>query len=207
MNVTTVTEQVRALFGFDHAALNSAVAKTPAGSDGLVLLPYFAGERTPNVPAGTGTLLGLDARTMQAGHLARASMEGATMGMNYGLRRLMAMGLKPKEIRVTGGGAKSAVWRQIMADIFGVPVVGMVEEEGAAVGGALQAAWCVALRNGNRKAKLASLTDRVVAVDENTRCRPDPKSVRQYQKLQSLQDELSLSLRSIFDKRRALLGA
>jgi xylulokinase len=83
----------------------------------------------------------------------------------------------------------------------------MVEEEGAAVGGALQAAWCVALRNGNRKAKLASLTDRVVAVDENTRCRPDPKSVRQYQKLQSLQDELSLSLRSIFDKRRALLGA
>ena len=71
--------------------------------------------------------------------LARAAMEGVTMGMNYGLRRLATLGVKAKEIRLTGGGAKSAVWRQIMADVFGVPVVGMVEDEGAALGGALQA--------------------------------------------------------------------
>ncbi len=69
------------------------------------------------------------------------------MGMNYGLRRLAALGVKAKEIRVTGGGAKSPVWRQIMADIFGVPVVAMVEDEGAALGGALQAAWCVSRRD------------------------------------------------------------
>jgi xylulokinase len=207
MNVTTVTEQVRALFGFNHEALNQAVAATPAGSDGLVLLPYFAGERTPNVPSGRGNLLGLNARTMQPGHIARAAMEGATLGMNYGLRRLSAMGVKPKEIRVTGGGAKSPVWRQIMADIFGVPIVGMVEDEGAAVGGALQAAWCVALRGGDRKARLSRFTDSVVAVDEKTRCRPEAKNVRLYREVQALQDELSVSLRRVFEKRRAAFSA
>ena len=132
MNVTTVTEQVRSLFGYDHAALEAAVNSAPVGADGLALLPYFAGERTPNVPEGTGVWLGLNQRTMTRGHMARSAMEGVTMGMNYGLRRLAELGVRPKEIRVTGGGAKSAAWRQIMADVFGVPVVGMVEDEGAA---------------------------------------------------------------------------
>ena len=68
-------------------------------------------------------------------------MEGVTLGMNYGLRRLAALGVKAREIRVTGGGARSPVWRQIMADVFGVPVVAMAEDEGAALGAALQAAW------------------------------------------------------------------
>ena len=78
--------------------------------------------------------------------------------------QIAALGVKAKEIRVTGGGAKSAVWRQIMADIFGVPVVGMVEDEGAALGGALQAAWCVARREGKRTAKISDFTDGVVAL-------------------------------------------
>ena len=118
MNVTTVTEQIRALFGYDHAGLNTAVELAPPGAGGLVLLPYLAGERTPNVPDGSGVLLGLNRTTLEAGHLARAAMEGVTMGMNYGLRRLARLGVKPREIRVTGGGAKSPVWRQLMADIF-----------------------------------------------------------------------------------------
>src|SRR5690606_36003784 len=59
MNVTTVTEQMRALAGQDHADFAAAVESTPAGANGLVLLPYLAGERTPNVPDGTGVLLGL----------------------------------------------------------------------------------------------------------------------------------------------------
>jgi xylulokinase len=204
MNVTTVTEQVRALFNYDHAALTEAVAATPAGSDGLVMLPYMAGERTPNVPEGTGVLLGLNSRTFKPGHFARAAMEGVTLGMNYGLRRLAALGVKAKEIRVTGGGAKSAVWRQIMADIFGVPVVAMVEDEGAALGGALQAAWCVALRDGNKKAKLTDFTDGVVAVDEETRCQPNKLQVARYRSLQDLQDSLSTSLRGVFPKHRDL---
>lgn len=203
MNVTTVTEQVRALFGYDHAALNAAVAAAPAGAGGLVLLPYLEGERTPNVPEGSGVFLGLNSQTFKAGHLARAAMEGATMGMNYGLRRLADLGARAREIRLTGGGAKSPVWRQIMADIFGVPVVAMVEDEGAALGGALQAAWCTALLDGE-KAKLTDFTDAVVALDESSRCVPDEANLARYRELQALQDKLSLALRPVFPTQRKL---
>ena len=203
MNVTTVTEQVRALFGLDHAGLEAAVQSAPAGSGGLVLLPYLAGERTPNVPDGSGVLLGLTAKTFDRGHLARAAMEGATMGMNYGLRRLAALGVKAREIRVTGGGAKSPVWRQLMADIFGVPVVAMVEDEGAALGGALQAAWCVA-RRSDRRAKLVDFTAGCVALNEATRCVPDKANVARYRELQALQDNLSLAVRGVFTAQRTL---
>ena len=204
MNVTTVTEQVRVLFGQDHAAMAAAVEAAPAGAGGLVLLPYLAGERTPNVPAGSGVLLGLNLLNFNSGHIVRAAMEGVTMGMNYGLRRLAALGVKAKEIRVTGGGAKSAVWRQVMADIFGVPVVAMVEDEGAALGGALQAAWCVALRNGNKKAKLTDFTTGTVALDETTRCTPNKANVARYRELQTLQDQLSGALREVFVAQRQL---
>jgi xylulokinase len=204
MNVTTVTEQVRQLFGMDHAALAAAVKSVPAGSDGLILLPYLAGERTPNVPAGSGVLLGLSGKTFTSAHFARAAMEGVTLGMNYGLRRLAVLGVKAKEIRVTGGGAKSPAWRQLMADVFGVPVVAMVEDEGAALGGALQAAWCVARRDGKKKAHLSDFTKTVVAVDEQTRCKPDKKAHARYQKIQTVQDRLSLALRDVFIAQRAL---
>ncbi|MSU23908.1 MAG: xylulokinase [Opitutus sp.] len=203
MNVTTVTEQVRGLFDQDHAALNAAVSAAPAGAGGLVLLPYLAGERTPNVPDGSGVLLGLNNRNFSAGHLARAAMEGVTMGMNYGLRRLAALGVRAKEIRVTGGGAKSPVWRQIMADIFGVPVVAMVADEGAALGGALQAAWCVARREG-RPAKLAEFTTGIVALDETSRCQPSKANVARYREIQAVQDRLSLALRPVFTAQRKL---
>ncbi|HTL67224.1 MAG TPA: xylulokinase [Lacunisphaera sp.] len=199
MNLTLVTEQFRTMFGWDHAALEQAVAATAAGADGLTLVPYFDGERTPNVPHGTGVLYGLGRRTLTPGHLARAAMEGVTLGLNYGLLRLAALGVKPKEIRLTGGGSKSAVWRQIMADIFGVPVVAMIEDEGAALGGALQAAWCDGLRQG-QKTDLAELTGRVVAVNDPTRCVPDKKHTAYYRSLQARQDSLSLTLRETFEK-------
>lgn len=197
MNVTRVTEQFRQLFNWDHAALDAAVASAPPGAGGLALLPYFDGERTPNLPRGTGVLAGLTCSTLTPGHLARAAMEGVTLNMNFGLRRLAALGLKPREIRLTGGGARSAAWRQLMADIFGVPVVAMVEDEGAALGGALQAAWCVALRE-NRKAKLTDFTARAVALDEETRCTPNAQHRAVYREMQEQHDELSRTLRPWF---------
>ena len=206
MNVTTVTEQIRALFGWDHAALEQAVRSVGPGADGLMLLPYFAGERTPNVPEGTGVLFGLNAQTLQREHTARAAMEGVTLGMNYGLRRLAELGVKAKEIRVTGGGAKSAVWRQMMADIFAVPVVGMVEDEGAALGGALQAAWCVARREGRRAAKIGDFTRDVVQLNEATRCVPNKANVARYREAQALQDDLSRALRQVFSRHRQVAG-
>ena len=200
MNVTGVTEQVRALFGWSLADLERAAAGVPAGSDGLTLLPYLDGERTPNLPRGTGVYFGLDRRTLAQGHLARAAIEGTTLGMNYGLRRLSALGIRPREIRLTGGGARSPLWRQVAADIFGVPVVAMAQDESAALGGALQAAWCDSPGRGSGPA-LAALCARSVSVDESTRCAPDRKRAALYRERQHFHDRLCGDLRGAFEAR------
>jgi sugar (pentulose or hexulose) kinase len=203
MNVTTVTEGIKSLFGYDNAALDAAVASVPPGASGLVLLPYLAGERTPNVPDGSGVVVGLNHGNFSAGHLARSAMEGVTLGMNYGLRRLRSLGVKAREIRVTGGGARSPVWRQIMADVFGVPVVAMAGDEGAALGAAIQAAWCVARQTGNPRLPIAALTRRLVATYEPSRCLPSRAGHARYNALQDVHDSLSLALRPVFAGRRA----
>jgi xylulokinase len=200
MNVTGVTEQVRSLFGWSLAELEAAAAGAPAGSDGLTLLPYLDGERTPNLPKGTGAYFGLTRRTMAQGHLARAAIEGATLGMNYGLRRLAVLGVKAREIRLTGGGARSALWRQIAADIFGVPVVAMAQDESAALGGALQAAWCDSPGRGSGAA-LSSLCAGAVSLDESTRCAPDRQRAALYRERQKFHDRLTDDLRPAFEAR------
>lgn len=139
MNVTVATEAVRNLFGWSHVRAEEAIRRVPAGCDGLMFLPYLQGERTPNLPRGTGVFHGLTTRTMAPAHMARATMEGVTMGLAYGLHRLRALGVPPTEIRLTGGGSKSGVWRQLCADIFGCPVMTLAEAEGAALGAAIQA--------------------------------------------------------------------
>lgn len=203
MNVTTVTEQVRNLFGLDHAAMDSAAASAPAGTDGLFLLPYLEGERTPSLPDASGVLFGLNSTTLNVGHLMRAAIEGVTLGMNYGLQRLKKLGVSPSEIRLTGGGAKSPVWRQIMADIFGVPVVGIAADEGAALGAALQAAWTWENKNGMRTT-LASLCAKAVSLDESTRCKPDRKAHARYAALQELHDGTARALGVQFAAHRRL---
>lgn len=171
MNVTLVTEQFRRLFGWTHAAFDRAVAAVPAGAGGLTLKPYLVGERTPDLPLATGSMEGLTSQTLTAPYLARAAVEGVTRGLKYGLDRLAQRGVKPCEIRLTGGGARSAIWRRIIADSFGVPVVKIKEDECAALGAALQAAWCVE-RGERTSASIAKLTAPIVALDESTRCLP-----------------------------------
>src|SRR5436190_2874507 len=148
MNVTVATEMARLDFEWTHERFAAEAARVPAGSNGLMLLPYFEGERTPNVPDGTGVWFGVNQKTFEAGHFARAAMEAVTLGMNYGLRRLAELGVKPTQIRATGGGAKSRTWRQIMADVFDAEVVALKVGEGAAYGAALQALWCWRLQQG-----------------------------------------------------------
>jgi len=139
MNVTVATEAARNLFGWTHAQLDDAIRSVPPGADGLLFLPYLQGERTPNLPRGTGVFHGLTTRTMTPAHMARATMEGVTLGLAYGLQRMRTLGIAPTEIRLTGGGSKSAVWRQICADVFNCRVATLTESEGAALGAAIQA--------------------------------------------------------------------
>ena len=201
MNVTVATEMVRNDFGLDHEKFNATAAKAPAGSDGLLLLPYLEGERTPNVPEGTGIYFGVNTRTFTAEHFARATMEGVTLGMNYGLRRLRELGVEPTQIRATGGGAKSKLWRQIMADVFNAEVVTLKVSEGAAYGAALQALWCWRNESGEKMA-IQNITDNFVELNKAETAQPKPKNVAIYAELQELQDELSRKLRDIFVRHR-----
>ena len=139
MNVTVATEAARHLFGWSHEQLEAAIRTVPPGADGLLFLPYLQGERTPNLPRGTGVFHGLTTRTMTPAHMARATMEGVTLGLAYGLKRMRELGITPTEIRLTGGGSKSAIWRQICADVFNCRVLTLAESEGAALGAAIQA--------------------------------------------------------------------
>jgi xylulokinase len=139
MNVTVATEAARNLFGWSVLQLDAAVEEAPPGAEGILFLPYLQGERTPNLPAGSGVFHGLNMRNMKPALMARAVMEGVTLGMAYGLERMKELGIAPSEIRLTGGGSKSTVWRQICANIFNCPVVTLAESEGAALGAAIQA--------------------------------------------------------------------
>ncbi len=205
MNVTVATEFIRNLFNMTHEEMTEAIESVPAGSEGLILLPYFEGERTPNVPDGTGVFFGLNSRTFNVAHLARASMEGVTLGMNYGLNRMRELGINPKQIRLTGGGSKNRVWRQIAADIFNTDVVCLKIDEGAAYGAALQAIW--AYRNYvGEKTTIQKITDQYVEVDESTLVSPKPHNVKIYEELQEIQNNLSRRLRKIFRLHRSFLN-
>jgi len=201
MNVTVATEMVREDFGWSHEKYAAEAARVPAGANGLVLLPYFEGERTPNVPEGTGVWFGVNQKTFEDGHFARAAMEGVTLGMNYGLRRLAELGVKPTQIRATGGGSKSKVWRQIMADVFDAQVVTLKVTEGAAYGAALQALWCWRLQQGEKLA-ISDLTDQFVELSADETAEPAPTAAAVYRELQALQDEVSRSLRGVFARHR-----
>jgi xylulokinase len=204
MNVTVATEMMRNDFGLSLQEFDAKAAQAPAGAGGLLLLPYLEGERTPNVPDGTGVLLGVNAKTFRMEEFARAALEGVTLGMNYGLRRLGELGVRPKQIRATGGGAKSKVWRQIMADVFNAEVVTLQVSEGAAYGAALQALWCWRLQQGEKVA-IGDLTDQFVKLNRAETAQPKKQHVAIYQELQALQDETSQALRGVFARHRAFV--
>ena len=205
MNVTVATEMVREHYGLSIKAFDQSVAKAPAGCDGLLLLPYLEGERTPNVPEGTGVWFGANTRTHRAGHFARAAMEGVTLGMNYGLRRLKQLGVKVNQIRATGGGANSGIWRRIMADVFEADVVTLAVGEGAAYGAALQAMWCVA-KNRGEKVGISDFSDRFVKLNGRQTTQPNRDNVKIYRQLQEIQDGLSAGLRDVFPKNRKFIS-
>lgn len=195
MNVTVVTEQVRELFGWDIKRLEAEVAAAPVGSGGVTFLPYLNGERTPNLPGGSGVLHGLRTGSMTPGNLARAAVEGATLGLAYGLKRFRDLGMNPSEIRLTGGGSKSPVWRQIAADGFNAEVVTLSTSEGAALGAAIQAAYARA--NEGVDEEIVSydiLCERLVELDETTRCHPDPANAARYAEQLERQMELTSRL-------------
>lgn len=114
-------------------------AAVPAGADGLLFLPYLTGERTPYPnPHARGVFFGLTVRHTKP-HLTRAVLEGVTFGLRDSLSLMRELGITPQQVRASGGGARSPLWRQMMADVFGTEIATVNSEEGAAFGAALLA--------------------------------------------------------------------
>ena len=203
MNVTVATDLVKRLFNYSFEGLEEVVAGSQPGSGGLLLLPYLGGERTPNVPEGTGVLYGVSADNLTAPNMARSAMEGVTMGLNYGFNRLRGLGIDPKEVRLTGGAARNRTWRSIAADVFNAEVACIGVEEGAAYGAALQSMWTYR-RAGGERTSISDITDAFVKLDEGSRVRPNPENTELYSRLQRLQDHLSLDLRRTFQADKGL---
>jgi xylulokinase len=144
LNATQVTDAVARLLGVDHHELDRLALDCPAGAEGLTLLPYFAGERTPNRPAATGLLAGLRTDVSRRA-LARAAFEGVVCGLLDGLDALRAAGVPTDGSRLVmvGGGARSAAYRQVLADLSGRPVLVPEGDEQVATGACVQAAATV----------------------------------------------------------------
>lgn len=122
-----------------YDALTALAATVPAGSEGLQFLPYLTGERTPHPdPNARGAFVGLSVRHTLA-HLTRAVLEGVNYGLRDSLELMRGLGLQPTQVRASGGGLKSALWRQMLADTFGAEIATVTSTEGAAYGAALLA--------------------------------------------------------------------
>ncbi|MEV4278032.1 xylulokinase [Actinoplanes xinjiangensis] len=141
LNAARVLDAAARLLNVDHEELSRLALSAPAGADGLVLVPYLEGERTPNRPDATGTIQGLTLRTSTPAHLARAAVEGMLCALADGLDALTASGAVADRIVLVGGGARSEAVRRIAPALFGKPVVVPPPGEYVADGAARQAAW------------------------------------------------------------------
>jgi xylulokinase len=181
MNCTVASEEFRGLFGLDVKAFDGEAAKAPIGADGLVVLPFFNGERTPNLPNGRAGLNGISAANFKRENIARAALEAAIFGMRIGLESFNKLSYKAKEIRLTGGGAKSPLWQSIAANVMNLPVRVPSGEEAAALGGAVQALWALE-RQANSGVPVEALVDAHVALEGGVTVNPDPAGAAAYDK-------------------------
>ena len=182
MNCTVASEEFRGLFGLDIKTFDAEAAKSPIGAEGIVVLPFFNGERTPNLPNGRAGINGITAANFKRENLARAALESAVFGMRIGLESFNSLGFKAKEIRLTGGGSKSPLWQSIAANVMNLPVRIPARAEAAAMGGAIQALWCLKnLQAGSgKKASIESLTDEHVELEGGVTIKPDNKAAAAY---------------------------
>ena len=203
MNVTSASTSVQNLLAEDIVGFNALLAEAKPGSGGVMMLPFFNGERVPELPHGRASIHNLDSDNFTPANLCMAVVESATYGLRYGIELFRQQGMDAREIRLTGGGSRSARWRQVVADVMGCPVVCLSVKETAALGGAIQAMWATELADDagqDANALLARLCQRFVSLDESTRTAPDAEAQVQYdrfyqqylQRLQSVYPEVQL---------------
>ncbi len=138
LNATKVTDAVAALLGVDHAEFDRLALAAPSGAGGMTMLPYFDGERTPNLPKSTGLLAGIRSDVSRA-ELARAAVEGVVCGLLDALDALRAHA-PVTSVLLVGGGARGEAYRHVVAELCDLPVAVADAEQAVATGACVQAA-------------------------------------------------------------------
>lgn len=144
LNGARVLDATARMTGTGLTDLDRLAAEAPPGADGLVLVPYLEGERTPNLPDTTGSLHGLTLRTATKAHLARAAVESIACLLADAVDAIRAQGVEARRFMLVGGAARSLSLRQALADVLAAPVLVPEPDEYVANGAARQAAWVVA---------------------------------------------------------------
>jgi xylulokinase len=171
--------------------LLAPAANIPALSEGLLFLPYLTGERTPHPdPLARGAFVGLTVRHSLP-HLTRAVLEGVAYGLRDSFELIKSAGLESiRQVRVSGGGARSTLWRQILADVFNAELVTVNTTEGAAYGAALLA--------GVGTGVWADVDSACAATVRQTGCTlPDPQQVAKYEQGYRIYRDLYPALKTI----------
>jgi len=180
------------LIGDDpYDLLTREAARAPVGSEGLLFLPYLTGERTPYPdPEARGAFVGLTVRHNKS-HVVRSVLEGVSFGLRDSLELIKGLDVPIEQVRASGGGARSSLWRQIQADVFGTELVLVNVTEGAAYGAALLA--------GVGAGVFASVDEAVAqTVRVTDRTLPVPENAQRYQKLYPVYRSLYPALQATF---------
>jgi xylulokinase len=178
-------------------ALLEAASEIPAGSDGLIFLPYLSGERTPHAdPNARGVFFGLSLRHRRE-HFTRSVVEGVSFALEDSAQLMRAMGVSLETVRATGGGASSHMWRTILASLFGSRVLTALTDAGPALGAAILA--------GTGTGEWPSVQQATAAlVEMSGETAPDEDLVALYRAYQGLYDDLYPALADRFDRLAAL---
>jgi xylulokinase len=192
-------EQAKAAGKDPYDLLTAEAASAPAGCEGLIYLPYLMGERTPHLdPFARGVFFGLTARHTRA-HMVRAILEGVAFSLRDSLEIFGEMGVASEQIRASGGGGRSPLWRQIQADVFAREMVTINATEGSAYGAALLAATGTGCFSSVQEACRS-------AIRITDRCAPEPARVRLYEDYYRVYRNLYVQLRESF-RAVAAIGA
>jgi xylulokinase len=191
-NLANGYNELLRLFDMTHEQFNEVVARRPVGNGGQVLIPWYSGERTPDLPMAAPLYFGFPLSGFDKAGLCRGVLEGHVLNLYSGFRRMPA---EVKEIRLTGGLTRSEAWCQTIADVFEAEAV-PVEGEGAALGAAIHAAW-VWLGEEGDKVPLQEVVGRFVKLAEQGRRRPVPRNVEIYRRQKRLFEALSRRVRGL----------
>lgn len=156
LNAARILKNATDLLGVDFDELSQLALSAKPGAAGLVLVPYFEGERTPNLPHAQGSLHGLTLESSTRSNLARAFIEGMLCGLAYGFAALQKQTQPANRILLIGGGAQNKAVQQIAGEVFGLPIDVPLVSEYVAEGASFQAAWALTAKIPNWKPKLQS---------------------------------------------------